>query len=101
MCGFLWDCAYSVKLQKTREMGVRDLSRGIFTHRFLFHGDRYQILAQADTVLRINFPSPLPELMDVAKLLFLDLRALLRLDCVDLGEACHIILLLLFLYLVG
>ena len=45
----------------------------------------YQILAQADTVLRITFPSPVPELMAIAKLLFLDIRTLLHMDCFELG----------------
>jgi hypothetical protein len=45
----------------------------------------YQILGQADAVLRIDFPSPVPELMSVAKLLFLDIRTLLRMDCFELG----------------
>ena len=45
----------------------------------------YQILAQADTVLRVTFPSPVPELMTVAKMLFLDIRALLHMDCLELG----------------
>ena len=45
----------------------------------------YQILGQADTVLRIDFPPPIPKLMSVAKLLFLDIRTLLRMDCFDLG----------------
>lgn len=40
----------------------------------------YQILAQADTVLRISFPSPVPELLAVAKLLFLDVRAVLHME---------------------
>lgn len=46
----------------------------------------YQILAQADTVLRLSFPSPIPELIAVAKLFFLDVRALLHMDCFDLGS---------------
>jgi hypothetical protein len=41
----------------------------------------YQILAQADIVLQLTFPSPVPELMAFAKLLFLDIRAVLRMDC--------------------
>ena len=46
---------------------------------------RYQILGQADTILRITFPSPVPELMSFAKLLFLDIRMLLHMDCIELG----------------
>jgi hypothetical protein len=45
----------------------------------------YQILAQADTVLLVTFPSPVPELMAVTKMLFLDVRALLHMDCLELG----------------
>lgn len=46
---------------------------------------RYQILGQADTILRITFPYPVPELMSFAKLLFLDIRMLLHMDCIELG----------------
>ena len=45
----------------------------------------YQILGQADAVLRIDFPPPVPELMSVAKLLFLDIRTLVHMDCFELG----------------
>jgi hypothetical protein len=36
--------------------------------------------------VRITFPSPVPELMAIAKLLFLDVRALVHMDCFELGE---------------
>ena len=42
----------------------------------------YQLLAQMNNVLSIQFPSPVPELLDFIKLMFLDVRNLIRLDCV-------------------
>eukprot|EP01052_Picozoa_sp_SAG31_P008932 SAG31_NODE_459_length_15396_cov_5.092502_10_plen_431_part_00 len=45
----------------------------------------YQILGQAAAVLNVSFPSPVPELIDVLKLLFLDVRKVIRLDCWDIG----------------
>jgi hypothetical protein len=45
----------------------------------------YQLLAQMNNILDITFPSPVPELMEFIKLLFLDVRNIIRLDCFDLG----------------
>ena len=45
----------------------------------------HQILGGMSTALDIQFPSPVPELISFVKLLFLDLRALVRMDCWDLG----------------
>ena len=44
-----------------------------------------QILGQSDTVLSITFPDPVPTLLDMMRLLFLDLRKLIRMDCWQLG----------------
>eukprot|EP01045_Picozoa_sp_COSAG04_P000517 COSAG04_NODE_12_length_42844_cov_6.769213_21_plen_1150_part_00 len=45
----------------------------------------YQILGQAGNVLDIVFPYPVPELVDFIKLLFLDVRKVVMLDCWDIG----------------
>ena len=44
-----------------------------------------QILGQAGTVLDLNFPYPIPELINLVKLLFLDIRNIIRLDCFEMG----------------
>eukprot|EP01045_Picozoa_sp_COSAG04_P030341 COSAG04_NODE_5241_length_1689_cov_1.572327_1_plen_497_part_10 len=45
----------------------------------------YQILGQASNVLDLNFPNPVPELVGFIKLLFLDIRRVVMLDCWDIG----------------
>ena len=42
-------------------------------------------MAQASTVLALAFPHPIPELIDLVKLLFLDVRKLVRLHCFEMG----------------
>jgi hypothetical protein len=36
-------------------------------------------------ILDVQFPSPIPELLSLLKLLFLDVRTIIRLDCWDVG----------------
>eukprot|EP01045_Picozoa_sp_COSAG04_P002414 COSAG04_NODE_88_length_27314_cov_6.056476_9_plen_267_part_00 len=45
----------------------------------------YQILGQASNVLDLVFPYPVPELVGFIKLLFLDVRRVVMLDCWDIG----------------
>eukprot|EP01045_Picozoa_sp_COSAG04_P008546 COSAG04_NODE_476_length_13722_cov_16.614707_1_plen_903_part_10 len=45
----------------------------------------YQILGQAGNVLDLVFPYPLPELVGFIKLMFLDIRKVVMLDCWDIG----------------
>eukprot|EP01045_Picozoa_sp_COSAG04_P003609 COSAG04_NODE_148_length_22826_cov_11.360026_4_plen_2104_part_00 len=45
----------------------------------------YQILGQAGNVLDLIFPYPVPELVDFIKLLFLDVRKIVMLDCWNIG----------------
>merc|ERR1711969_209964 len=45
----------------------------------------YQILGQAGNVLDLNFPNPVPRLVDFIKLLFLDIRRVVMLDCWNIG----------------
>eukprot|EP01045_Picozoa_sp_COSAG04_P010945 COSAG04_NODE_689_length_11142_cov_6.664041_4_plen_1132_part_00 len=45
----------------------------------------YQILGQASNVLDLNFPNPVPDLVGFIKLLFLDIRRVVMLDCWDIG----------------
>ena len=45
----------------------------------------YQILGQASNVLDLDFPDPVPDLVDFIKLLFLDVRKIVMLDCWDIG----------------
>eukprot|EP01045_Picozoa_sp_COSAG04_P013252 COSAG04_NODE_930_length_9363_cov_28.745898_4_plen_1224_part_00 len=45
----------------------------------------YQILGQASNVLDLSFPNPVPALVDFIKLLFLDIRRVVMLDCWDIG----------------
>ena len=45
----------------------------------------YQILGQAGNVLDLEFPYPVPQLVDFIKLLFLDVRKLVMLDCWNIG----------------
>ena len=45
----------------------------------------YQILGQASNVLDLNFPHPVPDLVSFIKLLFLDIRRVVMLDCWDIG----------------
>eukprot|EP01045_Picozoa_sp_COSAG04_P005276 COSAG04_NODE_242_length_19007_cov_3.089433_8_plen_1575_part_00 len=45
----------------------------------------YQILGQASNVLDLTFPDPVPDLVDFIKLLFLDVRRVVMLDCWDIG----------------
>eukprot|EP01043_Picozoa_sp_COSAG02_P036007 COSAG02_NODE_2612_length_8419_cov_2.286779_4_plen_1809_part_00 len=45
----------------------------------------YQILSQMTNILSTVFPSPVPELLGFVKLLFLDVRSIIRLDCWDIG----------------
>eukprot|EP01045_Picozoa_sp_COSAG04_P009418 COSAG04_NODE_543_length_12846_cov_7.281556_3_plen_1215_part_00 len=45
----------------------------------------YQILGQAGNVLDLVFPFPVPQLVDFIKLLFLDVRKLVMLDCWNIG----------------
>ncbi len=42
----------------------------------------YQLLGQMDNVLSLDFPRPVPQLLDVIGFLFLDLRKFIKLDCV-------------------
>ena len=41
----------------------------------------YQLLAQMNNILNVKFPSPVPDILDFMKLMFLDVRNLIRLDC--------------------
>eukprot|EP01045_Picozoa_sp_COSAG04_P002616 COSAG04_NODE_97_length_26459_cov_6.507246_4_plen_1426_part_00 len=45
----------------------------------------YQILGQASNVLDLSFPHPVPDLVSFIKLLFLDVRRVVMLDCWDIG----------------
>ena len=45
----------------------------------------YQILGQASNVLDVVMPYPVPELVDFIKLLFLDVRKIVMLDCWNIG----------------
>eukprot|EP01045_Picozoa_sp_COSAG04_P007883 COSAG04_NODE_422_length_14618_cov_11.903712_11_plen_1388_part_01 len=45
----------------------------------------YQILGQASDVLDVVMPYPVPELVDFIKLLFLDVRKIVMLDCWNIG----------------
>ena len=45
----------------------------------------FQILSQAENILDITLPYPLPQLVDLVKLLFLDLRKVVMLDCWVIG----------------
>jgi hypothetical protein len=45
----------------------------------------YQILSQAETVLMIALPDPLPTIIQVARALFLDIRDVIHMDCIDMG----------------
>eukprot|EP01045_Picozoa_sp_COSAG04_P002347 COSAG04_NODE_85_length_27560_cov_8.621245_6_plen_838_part_00 len=45
----------------------------------------YQILGQTGNVLDVVFPFPVPQLVDFVKLLFLDVRKLVMLDCWNIG----------------
>ena len=45
----------------------------------------YQILGQASNVLDVVMPHPVPELVDFIKLLFLDVRKIVMLDCWNIG----------------
>ena len=45
----------------------------------------YQILGQSTNVLDLTFPYPIPEMMGYIKLLFLDVRSLVKLDCMSIG----------------
>eukprot|EP01045_Picozoa_sp_COSAG04_P005864 COSAG04_NODE_279_length_18210_cov_5.657225_1_plen_1569_part_10 len=45
----------------------------------------YQILGQASNVLDLVFPFPVPQLVDFIKLLFLDVRKIVMLDCWNIG----------------
>jgi hypothetical protein len=45
----------------------------------------YQILGQATNVLDLTFPRPIPAMMGIVKLLFLDVRNLVKLDCMNVG----------------
>jgi hypothetical protein len=45
----------------------------------------YQILGQATNVLDLTFPHPIPALVGYIKLLFLDVRSLVKLDCMNIG----------------
>ena len=38
-----------------------------------------------NNVLSIQFPSPVPELLSFVKIMFLDVRNIIRLDCWDVG----------------
>lgn len=44
-----------------------------------------QLLAQMDGVLDVSFPSPIPELVGFVKMLFLDVRTLIKMDCWSVG----------------
>ena len=43
------------------------------------------MLGQATNVLDLAFPRPIPAMMDIVKLLFLDVRNLVKLDCMNVG----------------
>ena len=45
----------------------------------------YQILGQVTNVLDLTFPHPIPALVGYVKLLFLDVRSLVKLDCMNVG----------------
>jgi hypothetical protein len=45
----------------------------------------YQILGQATNVLDLTFPHPIPTMVRYIKLLFLDVRSLVKLDCMNVG----------------
>eukprot|EP01045_Picozoa_sp_COSAG04_P013493 COSAG04_NODE_960_length_9157_cov_6.389269_6_plen_765_part_00 len=59
-------------------------SLGIITDLRILVGF-YQILGQAGDVLDLIFPFPVPQLVDFVKLLFLDVRKLVMLDCWNIG----------------
>ena len=48
----------------------------------------YQILAQASGTLDVNLPHPIPEVVNFMKLLFGEWRAVVKLDCWDIGGLC-------------
>ena len=45
----------------------------------------YQILGQASNVLDLTFPHPIPAILGYVKLLFLDVRSLVKMDCMNVG----------------
>eukprot|EP01045_Picozoa_sp_COSAG04_P012707 COSAG04_NODE_866_length_9767_cov_2.846400_1_plen_2137_part_00 len=45
----------------------------------------YQILSQMGNVIDIEFPRPVPELQELVKVLFLDLRSVIKMDCWEVG----------------
>eukprot|EP01043_Picozoa_sp_COSAG02_P031425 COSAG02_NODE_2051_length_10000_cov_2.340471_2_plen_208_part_00 len=45
----------------------------------------YQILGQASNVLDLTFPHPIPTILGYVKLLFLDVRSLVKMDCMNVG----------------
>jgi hypothetical protein len=57
---------------------------GIVTDARLIIGF-YQIIAQISNVIDIDLPQPVPQLSALMKLLFLDLRSIIRLDCWHIG----------------
>ena len=67
----------------TGAMGVLS-DNGIITDMRILVGF-YQVLGQAGNVLDLTFPYPVPEMVGYVKLLFLDVRSLVKLDCMSIG----------------
>eukprot|EP01043_Picozoa_sp_COSAG02_P027509 COSAG02_NODE_1628_length_11586_cov_3.954644_1_plen_316_part_10 len=57
---------------------------GIVTDARLIVGF-YQILGQVSNVVDIELPEPVPQLVSLVKILFLDVRNIIKLDCWDVG----------------